>query len=889
MNFDDDILQDFLVEAKEGINNLEEGFIELEQDKSNLEIIRSLFRTMHSLKGAAGFFGFKTLESIAHFSEDILSKLRDGLIEPDEDIIDMLLKAVDNIKYIIGYIEQNKTEPVEESILDFLVDLSNFNEKLKKRIQQKSEKGAEEEKKAEEKKPEEVEKAEEVKAEEKKEEKEEKVEEKPEEEKPKEAKEEKKAEKPKEVKPVEKKTKKSEGVPTPHIDLTETHIKVDVRLLDQLMNLAGELVLARNRVVQLSQKLMDEELTRSVQALSMITTEMQETIMKTRMQPIGMVFNKFPRIVRDLAKALGKKVNLHLEGTETELDRSIIEAIKDPLTHLVRNAIDHGIEPPDERVQIGKPAEGTLVLRAYQEGGQVVIEIEDDGKGIDIEKVRKKAIEKGFMTVEEAERASEKELLNLIFKPGFSTAEKVTQVSGRGVGMDVVKSNIEKLGGSIELNTVRGKGTTVKIKIPLTLAIIPALIVTSGDYRYAIPQVSLKELVNINPEKDLLKVGDTEFYRLRGEIIPVFRLSEILRENGKVEEQRNLVILTTGERFIGLLVDRIFTSEEIVVKPLGKWFKNIPIYSGATIMGDGKLALILDIVGLSQFVGISMEEVEKKYESTVKVKTSSEETIFLLLFDVGEDRLALPIALISRLDKVKASDIQVSGGKEILIYNDEVIPVIRLENYLPLQGGVPQEEYNVLFFTERGKTCGILCSRIVGTLETSLEVEEGIYTQPGILGHRVIDGKTVLFIDIYKVIEMYDPEWFIVKVEEEEGPKRILLAEDSPFFRNMIQNYLEGAGYEVVSAENGKKALDILLSGEKFDLIVTDIEMPEMDGFGLIKEVRSNPEYKDIPIIVVTSLAGEEIRRKVLEVGANSYEVKLNREKLLEEIHNLLG
>ncbi len=885
MNFDEDILQDFLVEAKEGINNLEEGFIELEQDKNNLEIIRSLFRTMHSLKGAAGFFGFKTLESIAHFSEDILSKLRDGLIEPDEDIIDMLLKAVDNIKYIIGYIEQNKAEPVEESILDFLVDLSNFNEKLKKRAQQKSEKGAEEGKKAEEeKKPEEVEKVEEVKAEEKKEEK---VEEKPKEEKPEETKEEKKAEELKEVKPVAKKPKKEAPV-TPHIDLTETHIKVDVKLLDQLMNLAGELVLARNRVVQLSQKLMDEELTRSVQALSMITTEMQETIMKTRMQPIGMVFNKFPRIVRDMAKALGKKVNLHLEGTETELDRSIIEAIKDPLTHLVRNAIDHGIEPPEERVQIGKTAEGTLILRAYQEGGQVVIEIEDDGRGIDIEKVRKKAIEKGFMTLEEAERASEKELLNLIFKPGFSTAEKVTQLSGRGVGMDVVKSNIEKLGGSIELNTVRGKGTTVKIKIPLTLAIIPALIVTSGEYRYAIPQVNLKELVNINPEKDLLKVGNTEFYRLRGEIIPVFRLSEILRENGQVKEQKNLVILTTGERFIGLLVDKIFASEEIVVKPLGKWFKNIPIYSGATIMGDGKLALILDIVGLSQFVGISLEEVEKKYESTVKVKTSSEETIFLLLFDVGEDRLALPIALISRLDKVKASDIQVSGGKEIIIYNEEVIPVIRLENYLPLQGVVPQEEYNVLFFTERGKTCGILCSKIIGTLETTLEVEEGIYTQPGILGHRVIDGKTVLFIDIYKIIEMYDPEWFIVKIEEERA-KRILLAEDSPFFRNMIKNYLEGAGYEVETAENGKEALERLLSGAEFDLIVTDIEMPEMDGFELIKEVRSNPEYKDIPIIVVTSLAGEDIRRKALEVGANSYEIKLNREKLLEEINNLLS
>jgi len=868
VNFDEDILQDFLVEAKEGITNLEEGFIELEKDKKNIEILKALFRTMHSLKGAAGFFGFKTLESIAHFSEDILSKLRDSLIEPDEDIIDILLKAVDHIKYIVGYIEENKAEPIEDKILDFLVELSNFNEKLKKRIQEKPKEEKPEEIKAEEKK-------EEIKKEIKEEVKEEK-----------EIKEEKK-----EVKLVKevKKEKKEEPATIPQIELTETHIKVDVKLLDQLMNLAGELVLARNRVVQLSQKIMDEDLTRSVQVLSLITTEMQETIMKTRMQPIGMVFNKFPRIVRDLSKALGKKVNLHLEGTETELDRSIIEAIKDPLTHLVRNAIDHGIELPEERIKLNKPTEGVLILKAYQEGGQVIIEIEDDGRGIDVEKIRQKAVEKGFLTQEEATLASEKELLSLIFKPGFSTAETVTQLSGRGVGMDVVKTNIEKLGGSIEINTVRGKGTTVKIKIPLTLAIIPALIVTCGDYRYAIPQVNLKELVNIQPEKDLLKVGNTEFYRLRGEIIPVLRLSEVLKSNGKDEDQKNLVILTTGEKFIGLLVDKIFASEEIVVKPLGKWFKNIPIYSGATIMGDGKLALILDVIGLSQFIGISMEEVEKKYETTViKTKTSSEETIFLLLFDVGEDRLALPIALISRLDKIKANEIQISGGKEIIIYKDEVIPIIRLENYLPLQSISSQEEYNVLFFTERNKTCGILCSKIVGTLETTLEVEEGIYNHPGILGHRIINGKTVLFIDIYKIIEMYDPDWFIVKIKEEKK-KRILLVEDSAFFRNMVKNYLEGSGYEVELAENGKKALNKLASEGHFDLIITDLEMPEMDGFELIKILRSNPDYQNIPIIVVTALVGEDIRRRALELGANGYEIKLNREKLLEEIENLLS
>ncbi|BAU22951.1 ATPase [Caldimicrobium thiodismutans] len=870
---DEDILKDFLVEAKDGIAKMEEEFIELEKDKGNLEIIKSLFRTMHSLKGASGFFGFKSLEGIAHFAEDILGKIRDGEIEPTEEVIDILLKCLDEIKYIVAYLEENKTEPVEDRILDFLVDLSNFTNKLKKKgevqLSKEAEKGV-----TSEVKPEEVSHKEEPFEEKAKTKEEPEVEEKVLNE---------------NVLPEEKREaeKEEKTVATPQIQLTETHIKVDVKLLDQLMNLAGELVLARNRVVQLANKINEPELSRSVQSLSMVTTELQETIMKTRMQPIGVVFNKFPRIVRDLAKALNKKVNLHLEGTETELDRSIIEAIKDPLTHLVRNSIDHGIEAPEVRVQAGKPPEGNLILRAYHEGGQVIIEIEDDGKGIDLEKIKKKAIEKGFVTPEEAEKLSDKEILSFIFKSGFSTAEKVTQVSGRGVGMDVVKTNIEKLGGSIELNTFLGKGTTVRIKIPLTLAIIPALIVTSHDQRYAIPQVSLRELVSINPETDILKMGDTEFYRLRGEIIPVVRLSRALGfKNGKSE--KSLVILNTGERHIGLLVDQIYDSEEIVVKPLGKWFKNIPLYSGATIMGDGKLALILDVVGLSQLAGLKTEEIERSYEEK-KFKTSAEETQFILIFNVGEDSLALPLALISRLDKIKAEEIQIIGGKEVILYKNKVIPLIRLENYLPIQGSPPQEEYNILFFTEREKTCAILCSKIVDTLETTLEVEVDLYVQPGILGHRIINNKTILFLDIYKVIEMYDPEWFIVKREEPEENLNILLAEDSPFFQNMIRNYLVQAGFEVEVAGNGEEALKKLKAGYKPALIISDIEMPVMDGFEFIKNVRSIPEYKDIPIMVLTSLTGEDIKKKVFELGANAYEVKLEREKVLRAIEELLS
>uniref|UniRef100_A0A832GN32 histidine kinase n=1 Tax=Caldimicrobium thiodismutans TaxID=1653476 RepID=A0A832GN32_9BACT len=873
---DEDILKDFLVEAKDGIAKMEEEFIELEKEKGNIEILKSLFRSMHSLKGAAGFFGFKSLEGVAHFAEDILAKLRDGLLEANEEIIDVLLRCLDQIKYIVAYIEENKTEPLDDRILEFLVELSNFSDRLKK-------KGQEEAKVELKEREQEGVLGTEVLSSRVEESPGQEIETKPGSE-----------ERPKvepqaapQVIPEKGAHKEDKGVPSPPKELTETHIKVDVKLLDSLMNLAGELVLARNRVVQLANRSNDPDLIRSVQTLSMVTTELQETIMKTRMQPIGVVFNKFPRIVRDLSKSLGKRVNLHLEGTETELDRSIIEAIKDPLTHLVRNSIDHGIEDPDYRVQVGKPPEGNLILRAYHEGGQVVIEIEDDGKGIDLEKVKQKAIEKGLVSAEEVNRLSEREILSFIFKSGFSTAEKVTQISGRGVGMDVVKTNIEKLGGSIEINTILGKGTTVRVKIPLTLAIIPALIVTSQEDRYAIPQVNLKEIVSIDPKKDILYLGQSQFYRLRGEIIPIISLSHILRKsNGK--EERNLLILNTGERFYGLLVDRIYDSEEIVVKPLGKWFKGIPIYSGATIMGDGKLALILDVVGLSKYVGLKTEEIERAFEEK-KIKMAGEEVQFILLFDVGDTTLALPLALIARLDKIKAEEIKFVGGKEIIIYKNRVIPILRPENYLPIQGMMPQEEYSLLFFTERDKTCAILCSRIVDTIETTLQVETDLYVQPGILGYKIINDKTVLFIDIYKIIEMYDPEWFLVKREaEEEVPLTILLAEDSPFFQNLISNYLTQAGFIVELAPNGEEALKKLKSGFRPDLIISDIEMPQMDGFQLVKEIRSMPEFREVPIMVLTSLTGEDVKRKVFELGANAYEVKLERERVLATIMRLL-
>ncbi len=899
MGMEEDILKDFLAESKENLELLDQQFVELEQEPDNMELIKSIFRTVHTIKGTAGFFGFTTLEGIAHFAEDILSKLRDGVVTINEDIATMLLQSVDYIKAILASLEQTGKEPDDIEYLDFIVELRNFSEKIAKgetpkatAPAEKKEEGPKEEEIAEEAPKEEgTERSEE----EKKEEGEQGAEEtKAQETTPKA--EEPKKEQPKPSKPAASKPKKS-GPPPTTAQLTETHVRVDVHLLDKLMNLAGELVLSRNRLSQIANQLNDPDLLTASQRLSLAVTEIQEQIMKTRMQPVGNVFNKFPRIVRDLSKSAQKQVQLKIEGAETELDRSIIESIKDPLTHMVRNSIDHGIEPPDVRVQKGKPAAGTLVMRAYHEGGQVIIEIQDDGAGIDPEKIKQKAIEKGVITPEQAEQLGNRDALMLIFQPGFSTAEKVTNISGRGVGMDVVKTNIEKLGGTVELQSEVGRGTTVRIKIPLTLAIIPALVVQCGGQRYCIPQVNLVELVHLSKEEmeeDVQVIGHSEFYRLRGEILPLVRLNKVLRLGDGGEEAKsagiNIVVLNSGDRQFGLVVDAIHDSEEIVVKPLGKHLKHIHAFAGTTLMGDGRVALILDVVGLTSALKLRGEESLKQAQLLEEKAKMDEERQFLLLFTVApQEFFAIPLALVNRLDKINATDIEYVGGREVIQYRGHSIPVIRLENYLSISPLPEQDEYHLIIFHMNHQDVAFLVSQIEDSLDIAIDVDETTFKQDGILGSAIIKDKTTLFIDVYQIIQMFDPEFFEKGAEggSLEHSAKILLAEDSAFYRNLLSSYLISAGYDVVTAEDGQKAWEIIKS-EPFDILITDIEMPNMDGFELAQKVKSDPALKDIPIIAVTSLSGEEDRKRGKEAGIDEYQVKLNREMVLEAIQGLL-
>jgi two-component system chemotaxis sensor kinase CheA len=541
----------------------------------------------------------------------------------------------------------------------------------------------------------------------------------------------------------------------------DSTIRVDVSLLDTLMTRVGELVLARNQILQFTGELGNSDLLRTTQRLNLITTELQEGVMKTRMQPIGNVWSKFPRLVRDLAVICGKEVRIEMRGKETELDKTIIEAIKDPLTHLVRNTVDHGIEKPEVRVSKGKPIEGCLTLRAFHEGGQVIIEICDDGAGLNLDRIKSKAVEKGLISQEQAARMQEQEISQLIFLPGFSTAEKVSNVSGRGVGMDVVKTNIEKIGGSVDLQTRPGSGTTIKIKIPLTLAIIPALIVTSAGNRFAIPQVNLLELVRLEGDqtsKSIEWIQGAPVYRLRGRLLPLVYLRKVLKinvENETPPDVINIVILRADDRQFGLVVDRINDTEEIVVKPLSKQLKGVSVYSGTTIMGDGKVALILDVLGLAYASQvISMLRDGSLSESHSRVNESNGKQQTLLILGTGTSRrLALPISQVARLEKIPKKSVEFADHHEVVQYRGKILPLIRLASFLGLESGESAEDglLNVVVYIENERSFGLVIDQIVDIVETSLQINHPS-AREGLLGSAVIHDRVTDLVDLPAII-----------------------------------------------------------------------------------------------------------------------------------------
>ncbi len=534
------------------------------------------------------------------------------------------------------------------------------------------------------------------------------------------------------------------------------------------MTLVGELVLARNQVLQFSATQSDPALLSATQQLNLLTSELQESVMKTRMQPIGKLWSKFPRVVRDLAGICGKRVRVQMEGEDTELDKTIIEAIGDPLTHIIRNAIDHGIEEPAIRTRRGKPEEGKLSLKAFHEGGQVNIEISDDGAGINVEKVRAKVLKQGLISPEQLTRMSERELIQLIFLPGFSTAEQVTSVSGRGVGMDVVKTNIEKIGGSLDIHSELGKGSTIKIKIPLTLAIIPALVVTSDSCRYAIPQVSLLELVRLDSEiafKSVENIHGAPVYRLRGKLLPLVYLSSVLNTGSAQLNQDvasiDIVVLQADKLQFGLVVESIKDTAEIVVKPLGHHLKSASVFAGSTIMGDGKVALILDVVGLAEHAGLASKVEAIAASNLAGIQNDSTEGEKLLLVGVGDNSIAIHLSTVARLEEFPASAIESAGGRPVVQYRHGILPLVDLADFTGGYSASSQNEspFQVVVCSGPHGIMGLIVDRIIDVVQENIQIQL-IGERHGFIGSSIIHNKMTDLLDVHAVISSIDPSFF---------------------------------------------------------------------------------------------------------------------------------
>jgi two-component system chemotaxis sensor kinase CheA len=558
-------------------------------------------------------------------------------------------------------------------------------------------------------------------------------------------------------------------------DTPQETIRVGINVLDKLMTLVGELVLARNQLLQISNTVEDASLQAVSQRMNLIATELQGEVMKTRMQPIGNIWGQFPRTVRDVALGCGKEVNIEMEGKETELDKTIIEAIKDPLTHLVRNSVDHGIELPEDRAKAGKDRTGRLILRAFHEGGQVNIEITDDGAGLNVDRIRKKALERAVITSEQAARMSEREIFNLIFLPGFSTAEKVTNVSGRGVGMDVVKTNVEKIGGTVDVQSALGKGTTVRVKIPLTLAIIPALVVTCGGDRYAIPQVSLLELVRLEADevaKGIELVHGAPVHRLRGRLLPLIYLSRELklaadvRPAAETDGAVNIVVLQADDRQFGLAVDQINDTEEIVVKPLRKQLKTVKTFAGSSIMGDGKVALILDVLGLAQRASVVSETRDRAL--TAKATESAAKTdkqTFLLFAGPGDSRMAIPLSALARLEEFPVAQVEMSGSQWVTQYRGQILTLIRLNvvmeerrNRLRALQAPPTADsgpIQVLVLQHEGRSFGLVVDKILDIVEDRADVKSAA-TRASVLYSVLIGDRVTELLDIPAILRGAD-------------------------------------------------------------------------------------------------------------------------------------
>jgi two-component system chemotaxis sensor kinase CheA len=896
----DDLLREFLTETSESLDTVDNQLVRFEQDPNNAKILDNIFRLVHTIKGTCGFLGLPRLEALAHAGETLMGKFRDGMPVTAEAVT-LILSSIDRIKEILGGLEATETEP-EGTDQDLIVKLQEMVERGMQEMSASAapiasvsaapiapapaikpviEQGTlvpqllERQLRPGEVSLDELERAfretvTEIAP--------------PLAPAPRPAPASKQdAASPKEAKPAAKKTnadpEASEGD-----RIANQSIRVNVDTLEHLMTMVSELVLTRNQLLEISRRNEDTEFKVPLQRLSNVTAELQEGVMKTRMQPIGNAWQKLPRIVRDLAGELHKQIELEMHGADTELDRQVLDLIKDPLTHMVRNSADHGLETPAERLAAGKPEQGTIRLSAYHEGGHIIICIADNGRGLNTERIKAKAVASGLVSEADLEKMTEAQIHKFIFAPGFSTAASVTSVSGRGVGMDVVRTNIDQIGGTIDIKSVAGEGSSVTIKIPLTLAIVSALIVEAAGDRFAIPQLAVVELVRAraNSEHRIERIKDTAVLRLRNKLLPLMHLKKLLKiDDGSSSDPENgfIVVTQVGSQTFGIVVDGVFHTEEIVVKPMSTKLRHIDMFSGNTILGDGAVIMIIDPNGIAKALGASGAASHEIADENAAMRASAAEQLTsLLVFRAGTSQpKAVPLGLVTRLEEIAADKIELSNGRYMVQYRDQLMPLVQMSGVSVQTSGAQP----ILVFADDGRSMGLVVDEIIDIVEERLHIEVA-GQQEGILGSAVIKGQATEVIDVGHFLPMAFADWFSRKeMRPSAGAQSVLLVDDSAFFRNMLAPVLKAAGYRVRVAPNAQEGLMALRSGQTFDVVLTDIEMPDMNGFEFAETIRADQHLSTMPIIALSSMVSPAAIERGRLAGFHDYVAKFDRPGLI--------
>jgi two-component system, chemotaxis family, sensor kinase CheA len=845
----DDLLREFVTETYESLDIVDAELVRFEQDPNNARILANIFRLVHTIKGTCGFLGLPRLEALAHAAETLMGKFRDGLPVTGAAVT-VVLSTIDRIKTLLDALERDEHEPAGEdsdliAALEHMVVTGAAIARAPKGPGPVSgPPGPKASDPPSRPRGDSLARAERA---------------------PREA----SAEMPADERLGSKAANAS--------------IRVNVETLEKLMTMVSELVLTRNQLVEIVRRHADSEFKVPLQRLSNVTGELQEGVMKTRMQPIGNAWQKLPRIVRDLATDLGKEIELEMHGADTELDRQVLDIIKDPLAHMVRNSADHGIESPQERRALGKSERGTIRLSAYHEGGHIIIEIADDGRGLDTGKIKAKAVASGLVTEAEAEKMSETQVHKFIFAAGFSTAAQITSISGRGVGMDVVLNNIDLIGGTIDVKSVPGRGSSFIIKIPLTLAIVSALIVEAAGHRFAIPQLAVVELVRAqsNSEHRIERIKDTPVLRLRNKLLPLTHLRKLLKiGDGRDDPENGFIVVTqVGRETFGIVVDGVFHTEEIVVKPMSTKLRHIAMFSGTTILGDGSVIMILDPNGVARAVGTADVQTVAAADQDASGRGANDNGISLLVFRAGSVQpKAVPLSLVTRLEEVDAATIEMSSGRHMVQYRGHLMPLVPIDPDAPVRREGTQP---LLVFSDEGRAMGLVVDQIVDIVEDALDIEVASDT-PGVLGSAVVKGQATEIIDVGHYLPLAFEDWLRRTGKQADAKTRTLLfVDDSDFFRNMLTPVLKAAGYNVTAVARAEDALARLRDGGGIDIVVTDIEMPGMSGYELAKAVRKDPRTAAVPIIALSSVTSAEAVERGREAGFHEYVAKFDRPGLI--------